>query len=99
MKNFDYIQDTSDDVLTILNNGDCINYGPLSLCRLRRFSNRDLQIDCDCKELHFSELYEDFTEAFQKFLELRKRLRALGYIIDFKEKVKPVLSGSVQIRR
>lgn len=99
MKNYDYIEDTPEGVLEILNLGNSVNYGPLSLCRLRRFSNRDLQIDCDCKELHYSELYEDFTEAFQKFLELRKKLRTLGYIIDFKEKVKPVLSGSIQIRR
>ena len=83
MRNMDYIDDTAQDVLELINSGNCVNYGPLSICRLRRFSNRDIQVDCDSKEVCFTYIFDDFAIAFDTFLEVRKRLINVGYIIKF----------------
>lgn len=83
MRNLDYIDDTAKDVLELINAGNCVNYGPLSICRIRRFSNRDIQVDCDSKEVCFTDLFDEFSEAYKQFLEVRKRLIAVGYIIKF----------------
>lgn len=83
MKNLDYIDDTASDVLKLINSGNCINYGPLSICRLKRFSDTNIQVDCDSKEIRFSSLFSDFDEAFEKFVKLKDKLIGFGYIIKF----------------
>lgn len=74
MQHFDYLSDSAKTSKEIVDSGTSLNYKSLSLCRLDRLVGPFYQVDCLDRQLTYSNLYTDFTEAFNKFIYLKERL-------------------------
>ena len=86
MKNFDYMDDTLEYTKTLVEEGS-VNFGPLSLCKLKRLIYNQYQVDCLDYRLNYSNLFTDFGLAFSKFIELKEALESTGFKLK-EEKVK-----------
>lgn len=79
MKRFDYMGDDESTSLSLLQEDKSLEFGPLSLCKLKRVLGDFFQVDVSYYGIQYTKLFMDFHEAFEKFLELRKALRNTGY--------------------
>lgn len=78
MKNFDYMEDSEESSKSLVDEGVCLNFGPLSLCKIKRLVGESYQIDC-MGRISYSNMFTDFNVAFNKFKELKSALIATGY--------------------
>lgn len=87
MRNFDYMGDTLEYTKTLVDSEGSVNFGPLSLCKIKRLISDQYQVDSLDYRLNYSNLFTDFGLAFNKFIELKKALEATGFKLK-EEKVK-----------
>lgn len=78
MRNFDYMEDSEESSRGLVEEGVCLNFGPLSLCKIKRLIGEAYQCDC-MGRISYSNLFSDFSVAFDKFKELKSALIATGY--------------------
>lgn len=79
MRNFDYMDDSEESARCLVDDGICLNYGPLSLCKIRRIIGDSYQLDSMWYAVPYSNLFIDFSLAFSKFKELKQSLKNTGY--------------------
>lgn len=87
MRNFDYMGDTLEYTKTLVDSEGSVNFGPLSLCNIKRLINSVYQVDCMDYRLNYTNLFTDFGLAFKKFIELKEALESTGFKLK-EEKVK-----------
>lgn len=78
MRHFDFCDDTLEDSRTLIEEGS-INYGPLSLCKIKRLIGSCYQVDLMYKTNYYTNLFIDFDKAYSKFIELKESLVNSGY--------------------
>jgi hypothetical protein len=65
----------------IIEQGNSLQYGKLSLCDLVNFyysnvkRDRRYQVHCDDNKYPWSKIYDNLDSAIEKFLEIRKRIK------------------------
>lgn len=79
MKNFDYMDDSEESSRGLIEEGVSLNYGPLSLCKVKRLVGSQFQVDCMYHRITYTKLFNDFSTAFNKFLDLKQALINTGY--------------------
>jgi len=78
------------DTMTRL--GIDVEYGPLTLCNLGHFSitrnilERKFQVDCDSAEIRFTQMYNNYYTAIDKFISLYAALKSKEMQLELKEK-------------
>lgn len=82
MHNFDYMEDTLDFSQKIIDDEGSLNYGPLSLCKIKRLVSDMYQVDCMYHKINYTNLFQDFSVAFNKFIELKEALILNGYKVN-----------------